>query len=159
MNEVIPRLFVGDQVDAQQMDGKMPILNTMWDGEEMFFPKHATHMKTLFFNRQTEITETNIPVMEAAADWIHERLSNGQHVLVHCAFGMERSPLTVLWYLMRYHKMSLDEAYSLLKKKREEVLDSREWLPQSVQQTGKLPARVPSVQGVTGPIIIVPSKY
>jgi hypothetical protein len=158
MNEILPRLYVGGATDAQLVDGVYSLLNVMWDGEEFCFPKYATHMKTLGFNRKTEITETDIPVMEAAADWIHERVSSGQHVLVHCAFGMERSPLTVLWYLMRYHKMSLDEAYSLLKKKREEVLDRREWLPEFVQRTGKLPARVPSVQGVTG-TIIVPSTY
>ena len=49
-------------------------------------------------------------------------------VVVHCAMGMERSPLTVVWYLHRYHDKTIDEAYEMAMDARPVVCDRREWI-------------------------------
>ena len=49
-------------------------------------------------------------------------------VVVHCAMGMERSPLTVIWYLHKYQGMTLDEAYAITREKRESTIDRRNWI-------------------------------
>jgi len=49
-------------------------------------------------------------------------------VVVHCAMGMERSPLTVVWYLHKYHDKTIDEAYEMAQKARPVVVDRREWI-------------------------------
>ena len=49
-------------------------------------------------------------------------------VVVHCAMGMERSPLTVVWYLHRYHDKTIDEAYEMAINARPVVCDRREWI-------------------------------
>jgi len=61
---------------------------------------------------------------------IHKVLteSDDSKVVVHCAMGMERSPLTVVWYLHTYHDMSIDDAYDLAIQARPVVCDRREWI-------------------------------
>jgi len=49
-------------------------------------------------------------------------------VVVHCAMGMERSPLTVVWYLHLYHDKTIDEAYEMVKKARPVAVDRRDWI-------------------------------
>ena len=51
-------------------------------------------------------------------------------VVVHCAMGMERSPLTVVWYLHRYHDKTIDEAYEMAMNARPVVCDRRDWIDQ-----------------------------
>ena len=49
-------------------------------------------------------------------------------VVVHCAMGMERSPLTVVWYLHTKLGKTLDEAYDIVMKARASVVDRRSWI-------------------------------
>jgi len=49
-------------------------------------------------------------------------------VVVHCAMGMERSPLTVVWYLHRYHDKTIDEAYDMVQNARPVAVDRRDWI-------------------------------
>jgi len=49
-------------------------------------------------------------------------------VVVHCAMGMERSPLTVVWYLHKYHDKTIDEAYDMVQRARPVAVDRREWV-------------------------------
>lgn len=42
----------------------------------------------------------------------------GRKVLVHCLAGISRSTAFVIYYLMRSNKMTLDQAYQLVKEKR-----------------------------------------
>ena len=54
--------------------------------------------------------------------------STDNKIVVHCAMGMERSPLTVVWYLHKYLGMTLDEAYSIVSSSRESTIDRRSWV-------------------------------
>ena len=65
---------------------------------------------------------------------IDKALAEGRRVLVHCGAGSERAPLTVAWFLNRRRAMSLEEAYTLLKRKRPIVQDRRAWLRQYLGQ-------------------------
>ncbi|MCL0054049.1 dual specificity protein phosphatase family protein [Dehalococcoidia bacterium] len=51
-------------------------------------------------------------------------------VVVHCAMGMERSVLAVVWYLYNYQDMTIDEAYDVVGWKRPIAADRREWVMQ-----------------------------
>ena len=48
-------------------------------------------------------------------EFIHEHISQGGAVLVHCEQGISRSSTIVIAYLMRYHGMKRDEAYIKVK--------------------------------------------
>lgn len=150
MNEIIPNLWLGNFIDGEREQDRMAVLCVMWDGEPNI-PQRAKHIQTTDYQTfqeyngqvvQAEGVTTNTAKMDEAADWIHEKLTTPEPVLVHCAYGMERSPLTVLWYLMRYHDMNLKQAYDLLMERRKEVQYRGTWLPIEVRLNGTLPERV-----------------
>jgi hypothetical protein len=66
--------------------------------------------------------------LDAAAKIIERVLSEGKGVFVHCLVGIERAPLTVVWFLHTKRGMTLDAAYALLKEKRPVVEDRRQWI-------------------------------
>jgi len=55
---------------------------------------------------------------EEASDFIHDVLSKGQKVLVHCFAGKSRSTTIMISYLMKYHNMTAQEALELIRTKR-----------------------------------------
>ena len=115
-SEIIPNLFVGDLQDAQRFDGMIiNVLPDLIEGE----PAHAIHMPFLARGLET---------LEGTAVLIDDGLARGERVLVHCEEGCERAPLTVAWFLHRRRGMSLDEAYSLMKRQRPMIEDRRRWL-------------------------------
>lgn len=52
----------------------------------------------------------------------------GREVVVHCAMGMERSVLAVVWYLHVEVGMTLDEAYDMVSEARPIAVDRRHWI-------------------------------
>lgn len=129
MNEIIPNLYIGEMNEGAFFHqlGTMHVLSVMW-GEADQSPPGVTNIMTT--NPLLGLNPVaDCELMNEAADWIHDSLQTGKPVLVHCAFGMERSPLTVMWYLMQYKGMTLDAAFTLVKEKRGMVADRRHWLP------------------------------
>jgi len=61
---------------------------------------------------------------------MHKALTDNDDtkVVVHCAMGMERSPLTVVWYLHKYHDKTIDEAYKMVQDARPAAVDRRDWI-------------------------------
>ena len=55
---------------------------------------------------------------DRCADKIHQVQSRGGRTLVHCVAGISRSASLCIAYLMKYQKMSLDQAYYHVKKRR-----------------------------------------
>ena len=49
---------------------------------------------------------------------MHIDLSCNEGVLVHCHMGQQRSAMVVVCYLMKYHKMNLNDAIKEVKNKR-----------------------------------------
>ena len=54
--------------------------------------------------------------------------TSDRNVVIHCAMGMERSVLAVVWYLHRTGGLSLDEAYDAVRRARPIAQDRRAWI-------------------------------
>ena len=54
--------------------------------------------------------------------------TSDRKVVIHCAMGMERSVLAVVWYLHRTGGLSLDEAYDAVRRARPIAQDRRAWI-------------------------------
>lgn len=54
----------------------------------------------------------------AAVDQLHEWLSEGKRVLVHCVAGISRSVTAVVWYLVLYEGMTWEDAADLVRASR-----------------------------------------
>lgn len=73
-----------------------------------------------------------IPMLDAIAHAIHCALGRYEKVLVHCWAGMERSPLAIAWYMVKYHGFeTIEEAYDHLQTVRPCVMRRTEWLKES----------------------------
>jgi hypothetical protein len=115
-SEIIPNLFLGDLNDAAQFDGMIiSVLPDVMPAE----PERTIHMPFLANGRAS---------LDSTAALIDAALQRNLPVLVHCEEGCERAPLTVAWFLSRRRGMSLDEAYSLIRRRRPIVKDRRIWL-------------------------------
>lgn len=68
--------------------------------------------------------------MNKFADLVDEKLNDrpDNRVVVHCAMGMERAPLAIVGYFMKYEGLTVDEAYEHIVAKRPIVCDRRIWM-------------------------------
>lgn len=134
MNEIIKGLYLGDMSDAHTKG--VTALSVMWSGEEGEGPFDKHIETTKWTGESIDVrTVASLEAMNEAADWIRDHLLFPEPVLVYCAFGMERSPLTIAWYLMRHKGYTIDEAYRLLKGRRPMVQDRRHWLPENWKES------------------------
>ena len=79
-------------------------------------------------NSRSEVIETRNDV-ERVADLINAVLEDGkQKVVVHCYMGMERSVLSVVWYMHKYLGMGIDQAYERIFMNRPIAADRRHWI-------------------------------
>jgi len=124
-NQIIENLFLGNQQDADEFDKDffdghiIVVLETRPSGE----PFKSMHIPVLTSSHHVHDTQLN-----KIACIIDAILKQGKPLLVHCAAGIERSPLTICWYLHKYQNMTFDEAYAFIKNKRDIIADRREWL-------------------------------
>jgi protein-tyrosine phosphatase len=83
-----------------------------------------------------ESPRASVSRLNDAAEIIDNVRGQGERVLVHCGGGMERSPLTVAWYLVKHHREEfpdLDAAYDYIKRLRPIVQDRQSWLPWTLE--------------------------
>ena len=74
-----------------------------------------------YVNVVDEMSEDIYRFFEKTTKEMHEKLENNQVIYVHCYVGMSRSPTIVIAYLIKYHKMSYEDAYNLVKKQRRQT--------------------------------------
>jgi atypical dual specificity phosphatase len=56
--------------------------------------------------------------LDTCVDFMHEAISLGGKVLVHCSYGVSRSASVIIAYLIKYKKLTYNEAYDFLKNQR-----------------------------------------
>lgn len=66
----------------------------------------------------SESSEEIVRRFNTAANQLHTWFLGGKRALVHCYMGSSRAATTAIWYLVRYHRFSWEEAASLVKERR-----------------------------------------
>ncbi|RNA37396.1 dual specificity phosphatase [Brachionus plicatilis] len=92
------------------------------------------------------------------ADKMHEHLTRGGRVLVHCMLGVSRSTSLVLAYLMKYKNMSLKSAYDLAASRRPCARPNPGFWRQLVDYEKKLASSYQSKSEIPIPISIASSS-
>lgn len=123
VDQIIPRLWLGNYVSSQNTD---------------FIKRNRITViinctKDLPFVNLGGIYKYRVPINDnlekreiiTMAKWfdkilpiIDQHYRGGQTILVHCAAGMQRSAITVLAYLCRYHGYRPKQALSIIRRKR-----------------------------------------
>jgi Predicted protein-tyrosine phosphatase len=124
MSQILDNLYLGNLDDALNAPPDFVIVCVL-EYQPPNEPKGAYRFPFL------EGGLANVKVLDEFADFVDKLLSEGRKVLVHCAMGVERSPLAVVWYLHKKKGMSIPEAYAFVKSKRSVVADRTVWLPKS----------------------------
>lgn len=129
LTHVLGNLYLGDYEAAKVFDGKRICVYCdapLYEGFFIHIPILATRPKS-----QLDRTATaSLPQLDAASDLITEILEKGEKLLVHCMGGVERSPLTIAYWLVKTGKyQTLSEAYAFLKGIRPVVANRQSWLP------------------------------
>ena len=53
-------------------------------------------------------------LLDFSADYIHNAMKSGGNILVHCQKGQSRSVILAMAYLIKYEKMSFEQAFQTL---------------------------------------------
>ena len=122
-DEVLPGLWIGDAsscAPAHELG-----FNSLCVLEGPCGVPHCHHVRILSLEDGAAIPE----LLDAAADVIEKRWADlNPPLLVHCGAGVERSPLTVVWWMRRRFGLNFDRSYVWLQMRRPCVADRRMWI-------------------------------
>lgn len=120
--EVIPNLYLGHVINAsnyyQLKDfGISSIINVTLEHSN-YFEEHFDYYN---IEIRDEIDASFDSNFKKCLEYMKEQIDNNKKVIVHCNQGRSRSVAVIIGYLMKYHKYNFDDAYNMLKGKKEEI--------------------------------------
>lgn len=121
VSEIIPQLYIGNKISAADeclIDrlGIKFILNVTKDHPNYFEHRPDLVYKKIMVNDSTQ--EDIGEHFEEALRFIDEGRKQGKGILVHCQAGISRSATVVIAFLMKHERLTLNDAYKLVKQKR-----------------------------------------
>lgn len=140
MNQILPNLYLGDWQDAlNKYDLEFNTLCVIETHPEDQYPGMDYYIPILDHDEDSLAIvppQAMISKLDEACEIIDDHLLNHVPLLVHCWAGVERSPLTLAYWLVKSkRRANLDGAYIFLKHLRPIVEDRRSWLPYSLAST------------------------
>lgn len=112
MCQIVDRLYLSNFNDIKRVPDDWYVVNCTKD-----FPMLRKGMRVAVDDDGNEI-DVMYQALPAAVAYIHERVTSGDNVVVHCLAGQQRSPTVVCAYLMAYHKVSMQDAISHIRHKK-----------------------------------------
>lgn len=116
-NEIITGLFVGNQHTRDFCGDDVSLVVNCTQKVEAVPDKKTIHLKIGDATNQAMILYEML-IEQKVLDKIHDALTNGSQVLVHCRVGMSRSCSVVACYLVRYKGMTTDKAIRFIRARR-----------------------------------------
>lgn len=104
MSRILDNLYLGNQADTRKFCGDL-IISIGCNSKQ---PTGTIQNKK--FSIKDSPSSDITPLLDPVCEMIHENLSKGDSVLIHCKAGINRSPAFVMAYLVKYHDMTLEEA-------------------------------------------------
>ncbi|XP_071093909.1 uncharacterized protein [Haliotis cracherodii] len=121
-SQILDFLYLGTEWNASNIDelnenGVKYILNVTREIDN-FFPGQLKYMNIRLY----DVEESQLmPHWEKTYRFISKAKKSGSKVLVHCKRGISRSASTVIAYLMKENKWSLDDTYEYVHERRNVV--------------------------------------
>ncbi len=100
--------------------------------------------------KRVEVPDDPTVRIDHLFDQVADRIHRGGRVLVHCYVGMSRAPTFVMAYLMKYHRMTLSQAYTLVRRQRPLVQPNCGFWRQLIEYERKLYGQVSVAVGQNG---------
>jgi len=116
--EILPTLFLGSKIDsmkdARLRELKITHILSVTSGRQHLVPGCKLMTVAMADNGNSDLHY----VMERSLGFIEESQEDGNKLLIHCHLGQNRSPTLVIAWLMKNNKMSMHDAYTFVKEKR-----------------------------------------
>jgi protein-tyrosine phosphatase len=119
-NEVLPRIWIGPVSSCAQAPEGVVCFNVL----ETPHSECCRHCRILGDDGKARIELLDHVAQQIDVAWN----TDTRHLLVHCGAGVERSPLTVAWWMTKRLHLTFDEAYAWLKRQRPQIEDRRSWI-------------------------------
>ncbi|XP_067682660.1 uncharacterized protein [Haliotis asinina] len=140
-SQILDFLYLGTEWNASNIDelnenGVKYILNVTREIDN-FFPGQLKYMNIRLY----DVEEAQLmPHWEKTYRFISKAKKNGSKVLVHCKRGISRSASTVIAYLMKENKWSLDDAFEFVHERRNVIYPNDGFMEQLRTYEGILSA-------------------
>ena len=136
VTKILDHLYLGDIHDAQKFEGTIicvmqELVSALEPEKAYWIPIIRTRGK---LNNDELIEEQDVEVvalkhqLELVCDIINKNTDQGKDTLIHCMASIERSPLTVIYYLHKHKNMGYNEAYEYVKKIHPITANRLSWL-------------------------------
>lgn len=103
-SQILDNLFLGNQHSTKILDVDL-IVSLGCNSKQK-----TGLINNVKYSIRDRLTFDITPFLDEVCDLIHIHISKGKRVLLHCKSGIHRSPAFTIAYLVKYHKMTLDEA-------------------------------------------------
>ena len=142
-NEVIPNLYIGPweaRSDVEKLNVKCVV--SVLTNKERGYSIYPAELPENVIEHSYDINDvpnaTLEPVLDQCLSIIHQTLTAGSGVLVHCAAGISRSASVIIAYLIQYEGMTMTDAIRHLKSVRPSVYPNRSFMEQLAEFEKKL---------------------
>jgi len=128
MNEIIENLYVGEAAEGYLLND---IRFTIIDVRDKNLERNVNAIWIPILvtkNNDNHYLMASMKALNNVAKLIHKNLKSGKKVLVHCSAGMERSPLSIAWYIHKYKHIPLTSAYNIVKTRHPITMFKYGWL-------------------------------
>jgi protein-tyrosine phosphatase len=131
--EIVDKVYLGNVKHSQNKSilEKLQISSIIDISNDNVTP--IPFIEYLTFNVDDQM-ETNIhQFFKPTFEFINKSLENNKAVLVHCTFGISRSPTLVTSYLMKQYSWSLEKSLKFIKEKREVIFPNEGFMSQLIE--------------------------
>lgn len=124
-NQIIDHLYIGDLQDAETFRKNKPegVILCVLENRPTQEPFKAYHIPII-----TESGHVHTDQLDHIAFFLETLLAKKCEVLVHCAAGIERSPLAVAYFLAYSKGIPIEESYKIVKRGRPQTQERTIWL-------------------------------
>lgn len=121
--EVVPHLWIGNYQDTAipEFVAKFDLIMNCTKNLPFPAPEYCTAKQvrvSVEDNLEPVELEALYRYLDKATQLIHANLMHGRRVFVHCFAGKQRSAAVIVAYMMRYFRMSIEDACRALQSKR-----------------------------------------
>lgn len=124
IHEIIPNLFLTNYQTARNLlysdEPSIKLTHLLTVADELDLSKEAASKNIVY--RQISADDYNsfdlLQYFQGMTSFIHKCITNNGTIVVHCLMGVSRSAATVMAYLIRFKKMTTEEALKAVKEKR-----------------------------------------
>lgn len=120
-SRIVPYVDIGDMRDAQRMEGGYDVVvNCTRDIQFTRGPREYSAIRVPVDDDGNERAwhHTLVATVPAVVDHMDGWVKQRKRILVHCAAGMQRSPMVVACYLMSRYSITPDQAVNFIREKR-----------------------------------------